>query len=150
MNRLLSCVLAIVLGLCIFTVNAGAAENSMEIIYLDDGSYLTVETVTNGIRAAWSVTGNKVYTHYSASGSSNWKVVLTGSFTYTGSSATCTSSSVDVTIYDSSWYVIYKCASKSGNAANGSVTMGDKLDGETITKVPVDLTLSCDANGNLS
>ena len=57
---------------------------------------------------------------------------------------------VNVTIYDSSWYTVSKSASKSGNTATGSVIMGDTANGVTVKRVPVSLTLTCDANGNLS
>lgn len=148
MKRLVCSVLMIALVVCMLPVYANAAE--CETIYLDDGSYIIVETITGGARASWSVSGGKQYTHYDSGGSSNWKVVLNGTFTYTGSSSTCTASSVDVTIYDSSWYVVSKSASKSGNTATGSVVMGEKAGGVTVTRVPVSLTLKCDANGNLS
>lgn len=148
MKRVLCAVMTLMLVFCVLPVSAFASEN--EIIYLDDGSYITVETITSGMRASGSVSGGKQYTHYGNDGGSNWKAVLNGSFTYTGSSATCTSSSVNVTIYDSSWYVISKSASKSGNQAIGSVTMGEKADGVTVMKVPVSLSLQCDPNGNLS
>ena len=87
--------------------------------------------------------------YYNSDGISKWNAVLTGSFSYNGSSATCSSSSVDVTIFDSDWYVISKYASKSGNTATASVTVGRRYDGSTI-KVPVSLSLKCDKNGNLS
>lgn len=89
------------------------------------------------------------YYNYNSDGISKWNAVLTGSFSYNGSSATCSSSSVDVTIFDSDWYVISKYASNSGNTATASVTVGRRYDGSTI-KVPVSLSLKCDANGNLS
>lgn len=150
MKHILSFMLAVAMVFCVFPVFASAAEEGTNIVYLEDGSYYTIQTVTYGTRASGSKTGNKVYTHHDSDGTSNWKVTLTGSFTYTGSSATCTSSSVDVTIYDSNWYTISKSASKSGNTASASVTMGEKRGGVTVTKVPVSLTLTCDANGNLS
>ena len=117
---------------------------------LEDGSYITIEITTLGERASGSVTGNKVYTHYDENGTSNWKAILSGSFTYIGSSATCTSSNMSVSIYDSSWYTVSKSASKSGNQAMGSAIMGRTSLGNTVARVPVSLTLTCDANGNLS
>ena len=102
------------------------------------------------MRASGSITGNKRYTYYDSDDVSQWRVTLTGKFTYTGSSATCTSSSVDVAIYDSSWYISSKSASKSGNKATGNVKMGDRPVDVTLSIVPVNLTLTCDANGNLS
>ncbi len=148
MKRILCWGMAFVLLLCIFPVSANAVE--METIYLEDGSYITVQIEPVSSRASGTKTGNKVYTHYDSDDSSNWKAVLTGTFTYTGSSASCTASRVNVTIYDSSWYVVSEDAQKSENKATASVTMGQKALGVTVNKVPVSLTLSCDANGNLS
>lgn len=127
-----------------------AAENRIETICFDDGSYVVVEIFDNGARASGSKTGKKQYTYYDGDNVSQWKVVLSGTFTYTGSSSSCTSSSVDTTIYDSAWYVVSKSASKSGNEATASVKMGDRPDGTTVRIVPVDLSLECDENGNLS
>lgn len=148
MKRVVSTALTVILIFCILPLSVFATEN--EIIYLDDGSYIIVEMICYNTRASGSISGAKQYTHYSNGGESNWKAVLNGSFTYTGSGATCTSSSMDVTIYDSSWYTISKNAGKSGNKAIGSATIGEKALGVTVTRVPVSLTLSCDANGNLS
>ncbi len=131
-------------------VMGNAAESTLEAISFQDGSYMTVEITASGARSAGSVTGNKTYTYYDANNVSQWKAVLTGTFTYTGSSATCTSSNVNVTIYDSDWYVNNKSASKSGNVATASVTVGRIYDGTTMTLVPANLCLTCDANGNLS
>lgn len=137
-------------GLLLNTLPVMGNAVEKNIIYCEDGCYITVEIITNGARESGSVTGKKRYTYYSESGSKEWVVDLNGSFTYNGSSATCTSSSVDVTIHDSSWYVVSKYATKSSNKASASVTMGDKPAGQLVSTVPVSLTLSCDANGNLS
>ena len=148
MKRIISFLMAFLLIVSVFPLVGTAAE--MEIVYFPDGSYMTVELERNNTRASGSVTGNKRYTYYDENDSAQWQAVLTGSFTYTGSSATCTSSSISTTIYDSYWYVVSKSASKSGSKATGSVVMGYNLDGVTISRVPANLTLSCDANGNLS
>ena len=150
MKKILCYVLTAVLLFSVMPVCASAAETNMETIYYADGSYATIEVMTSDIRASGSKTGNKVYTYYNSDSVTQWKAVLSGTFAYTGSSASCTSSSMNVTIYDSSWYTISKSASKSGNAAMGSATIGEKLNGVTVMKVPVNLTLQCDANGNLS
>lgn len=150
MKRVLSIFLTLTIAICVFPMYANATGKEDNIVCFDDGSYLTVEIITNGLRASGTVTGNKINTYYDSEGNAKWQAVLTGSFSYTGSSATCTSASVDVTIYDSNWYVVSKSASKSGNTASASVTMGRKVAGVTLSKVHADLTLSCDANGNLS
>lgn len=150
MKRYISILLCAVLFVSGLPVASRAAEYGQETIYYDDGSYITVEVTTNAARASGSVTGSKKYTYYDENDTSQWKTVLTGTFSYTGSSSSCTSSSVDVTIYDSDWYVSSKSASKNGNTAKASVTIGRESAGITITKVPVSLTLTCDKNGNLS
>lgn len=121
-----------------------------EILYLDDGSYITIELKQTESRASGTKTASKTYTHYSNSGSENWRAVLRGTFSYTGSSATCTAASCDVTITDADWYVVSKTATKNGNSATGELTMGRKFLGITIDKETVSMRLSCDANGNLS
>lgn len=130
---------------------AGAAEAvTTEKIEFEDGSYLIVETIRNGARASHSISGSKPYTYYNESGVAQWKATLSGTFTYTGSSATCTSSSVSTTIYDSSWSTGSKSSGKSGNKATGSVTMKKKSGGVVVKSVPVSLSLSCSANVSLS
>jgi len=148
MKRMLSCVLVAILVIGVLPICGNASE--VETICFEDGSYATVEVVCYGTRASGSVTGNKNYSYYDRNSVKQWKATLTGSFTYTGSSSTCTSSDINVTIYNSDWYVYSKSASKSGNTASGSATVAEKLLGVTITTVPVSLTLKCDANGNLS
>ena len=126
---------------------AGAAEAvSEERIELGDGYYLIAETFQSGARASKSVSGSKPYTCYDSAGTALWKVTLYGTFTYTGSRATCTASSISTTIYDSSWSTGSKSASKSGNKATGSATMKKS----TVKSVPVSLSLSCSASGSLS
>ena len=126
---------------------AGAAEAvSEERIELGDGYYLIAETFQSGARASKSVSGSKPYACYDSAGTALWKVTLYGTFTYTGSSATCTASSISTTIYDSSWSTGSKSASKSGNKATGSATMKKS----TVKSVPVSLSLSCSASGSLS
>ena len=126
---------------------AGAAEAvSEERIELGDGYYLIAETFQSGARASKSVSGSKPYTCYDSAGTALWKVTLYGTFTYTGSSATCPASSISTTIYDSSWSTGSKSASKSGNKATGSAT----LKKSTVKSVPVSLSLSCSASGSLS
>ena len=126
---------------------AGAAEAvSEERIELGDGYYLIAETFQSGARASKSVSGSKPYTCYDSAGTALWQVTLYGTFTYTGSSATCTASSISTTIYDSSWSTGSKSASKSGNKATGSATMKKS----TVKSVPVSLSLSCSASGSLS
>ena len=150
MKKAISCLILVVMLIPLFLINCFAVETESGVTYFQDGSYIIDEIKINKGRASGAINGSRTKSYYDADGNLEWKAVLNGSFAYTGSSATCTSSSVSVTIYDSAWYTISKSATKSGNTASASVTMGYKLLGITTNRVTVTPTLSCDANGNLS
>lgn len=149
MKRVFYTLLIVAMMLCLVPTQAMAADDK-EVIHFPDGSHTTVEIFYQGTRASKTVTGSKVSSHYGSNGSLVWKATLTGHFTYTGSSATCTSSSASVTIYDSSWYTISKSSSKSGDTAYAQITMGQKLAGVTVQKISADMSLTCSADGKLS
>lgn len=134
-------------------VNVFAATNTTVAdgtIYLEDGSYITVTLSCKDSRATSSKTASRTYTYYNSNDVEQWRAVLTGSFTYTGSTSSCTSSSCNVTITNTNWYVVSKTASKSGSSATADLTMGKKLLGITVSKKSISMKLTCDANGNLS
>ena len=132
-------------------INAFAAkERTGDIIYLQNGSYITVEITSTGERATSTKTASKTYVCHDSSDNEEWRATLTGTFTYTGTTSACTASSCNVTITDSDWYVVSKTASKSGSSALADLTMGRKFLGITIEKETINMTLTCDANGNLS
>lgn len=150
-KRFFVCLLVLLLAI-VFPVNVIAAPNqdTHEVIYFEDGSYITITLTETGSRASGTKTGSKTYNYADENGNVAWKAVLTGTFTYTGSSATCTASSCNVTISNSAWYVVSKTATKSGNKALSDLTMGRKLLGITISKKSVSMQLACSANGTLS
>ena len=129
---------------------AGMQSQEENIIYFEDGSYIVVTLSEIETRASGTKTGQKTYNYLDGNGEVSWKAVITGTFTYTGSSATCTSSICDVTVYDTAWYVVSRTTGKSGNTATAEVTMGRKYLGITVTKKTLSLKITCDANGNLS
>lgn len=149
MKRIVCCILTLSLLFAFLPICASAADVKEEVIYFEDGSYITVTIVEQETRASGTKSGSKKYT-YTSNGENVWQIVLSGSFSYTGSSATCTSSSCSVNIYDSAWYTISKSASKSGNTAYGTATVGRKLAGVTVDRHTEDLSLSCSASGSLS
>lgn len=149
MKRMISSVLFLAMLVLILPVNALAADTS-DVIYFEDGSFMTIEIETLGSRAAGTVKGNKSYTYTASDGTTCWKATLSGTFTYTGSSSTCTASSCSVTVYESDWSTSSKRATKSGNTAKASVTMVRKALGVTVDTKSASISLTCDANGNLS
>lgn len=152
MKRFICILLAGILACSVFASSVSAAEAESEIVIFcfEDGSYLTEFFTSFSGRASGSKSGNKGVTYYDSDGTAQWRAVLSGTFTYTGASATCTASSINVTIYDTDCYVVSKSATKSGNTATGNATVGEKVLGITVSRVPVTISLKCDANGNLS
>ena len=153
MKRLFSVVLIAVLIIALLPYKTYAnteAQANENVIYLDDGNYITIELTWVESRASGTKTGSKTYRYNDSDGVEQWCAVLRGTFTYTGSSATCTASSCDVTISDSNYYVVSKEVSKSGNSALCALTVGKKFLGITIDKDTVNMSITCDANGNLS
>ena len=133
-----------------FAIGAERYDGESLVVQFEDGSYITEKiTLTQFLRGG-TVSGSKEQNFYDSNGNICWKVILYGTFSYNGSSATCTSSSCDVTIYSSDWYVISKSAGKSGNSATASVTMGELAAGVTVKQVPIFLVLNCDGKGNIS
>ena len=144
------------------TDNASAEEPAsiIEMISFIDGSYAIVTLsggsvpttpCSIGLRSLRSIkSGSKTYTYYSNTGAVEWSATLTASFSYTGSTSSCTSANCTVSISNNSWYLISKTCTKSGNAATANVTMGLKYLGKTVQTIPITITLSCDANGNLA
>lgn len=148
MRRMLCCILTLVLLLSVMPLGANAL--GMEIVRFEDGSYMIIQLDTYATRASGTVSGSKTANYYNSSSVLEWKAVLTGSFSYTGYSASCTSADLDVTVYNTAWSTQYGYASKDGNKAVASGTMLKKAAGITVAKSPISITLTCDDNGNLS
>lgn len=151
MKRFFVVSLSVLLIIALLPVHAFASEREKTTVtHFKDGSNLVETVFSASARASGTVSGTKESAYHGNDGSTKWKAVLNGTFTYTGSSATCTSASCSVTIYDDDWYTISRSASKSGNTAYGYATIGKKLLGVKVDEVSVSPTLKCDANGNLS
>lgn len=120
----------------------------------EDGAYLHViisEDVTaSNSRSTQSKCGSNKTTYYDADGTALWVFTLHGSFQYTpGVSASCTSSSYSINIYDDNWENTAASAYKSGNQAIGDATFKEKILFITTETENVHTTLSCDSYGNL-
>lgn len=135
-------------------------SESTTTIYLDDGRYIVVTLITNDIsslsldsRQATSFTkvGNKFVTCYDKDNNLEWKYTLSAEFSVVeGVSATCTSATYSQTIYASGWSFSNGNATKSGNTAYGVGTFKRKVLFVTVETKIIDISISCDVNGNLS
>lgn len=153
-HRMLSLCLIILLLFSYFSTQVFASDlnskSSSYIITYEDGSYLESTVIESGARAIGTRSGTRLLNYRSSDDELLWQAALSASFTYTGTTSTCTSASCTLTIYDSNWYQVSKSTSRSGNTATTVLTMGQKVLGVTIAKPSYTITLSCDANGNLS
>lgn len=134
------------------TTSANTARNNT-IKYLDNGEYITItiEEDTNiSIFAANVKSGNKTLNYYNSNNEIVWTAKLSGTFSYTGSSSTCTASSITYSVNDSLWRIISATASKSGNTATGNVTAKYYFLGVPIKIAEESFTLTCSADGTLS
>ena len=127
--------------------------STSDIEYFSNGSYAitTLENVSVSItRATSTKSGKKHVDFYNSDDELQWTVTVQGTFTYTGSSAICTSSSVSYSVADDAWKVKEAVASKSGNSA-----IGDFVVKRYVLLIPyqtenVNVVLTCSANGTLS
>ena len=157
MKKIISIVLSVFVLITSFGINSFATSNSSETIYnssytyFEDGSYV-ITTISEEISQARASTksGQKTSTFYDSDNVAQWSATLKGTFTYSGSSATCTASSITYTIYSSKLKVTSAQATKSGNKATGNVTAKRYLLGIPVQTINKTITLTCSASGVLS
>ncbi len=138
--------------LAITNSNESTIQTSVE--YFDDGSYITT-TITEeqsyySTYATTTKNGSKTTTYTGSDDEVKWSATLHGTFTYTGSSSTCTSSSITYSSSDSDWRITSATSSKSGNKAIGDVTAKQYVLGIPLKTVNETITLTCSATGTLS
>lgn len=125
-----------------------ASETTVQREYLDDGSgnyYETVITKTNS-RTTQNYYATKTFKN--SSGTALWYVKVSGTFSYNGSTCTCTSASSSAGSYNANWKIIDHSASRSGNTATAYATAKRYVMGVPVETENTSITLHCDANGN--
>lgn len=151
MKRMTTVLLAMLMLVVMCPTNAFAGEVATDqyVEYFEDGSYIVTELKTSGISTfATSTTSKTKYSsYYNSNGGLEWRVYLTGTFTYTGSSATCTKATKSYSIYNDNWKVTSSSASKSGNKATGKFTVKKYAIGIPIKAVNKTLTITCSNSG---
>ena len=148
MKKIISILIICISLFNVFVFSAFASvEKTEQIEYFDDGSYMITYIETSTVRALSVKTTSKSANYYDKNDNILWRVTLTGTFSYTGTSSTCTASTVASNIYDSSWKLTEATASKSGNTATGTFVVKKYLALIPTQTQNVNLTLSCSANG---
>ena len=132
MKKTISITLITALISCIFLsipVSATTADNTERTIeYLDNGDYIetiiTDDTLDSGISlyATNTITKTKTKYYKNSSGTVLWSVSIKATFSYNGSTSTCTSCSHSTTSPGASWYIKTSSHSKSGNTATAKAT----------------------------
>lgn len=156
MKKSLGIFLSLILAFSVLVINASAESDknvkTSNITYFEDGSYVvTVLTETDGIsRATSTKTGQKTTTYYGSDDVAIWKATLTGTFSYTGSSSSCTAASVTYEIYNDNWKIPSATATKSSNKAIADITAKRYLLGIPVQTVEKTITITCSASGTLS
>lgn len=151
MKKIVSLILISVLILLISPTIVAVDTEKNAIEYFDDGSYLVTTLETFGLsRATKTITGKKTATYKDSDDTTLWSATLTGTFSYTGSSATCTASSITYSIVDDSWKITSATASKSQNQALGNVIAKRYTLGIPFKTIEKDITITCSASGTLS
>ena len=148
----LACFTAALLLLFTMAPFAQAAENeiSREIIYYEDGSWLEITVVQSLARAANTTTGFTRMVFNDADGTTAWRAILSGDYTYDGTTATCTNATCDVYIYDNDFYAASSSAAKNGPTATGTFTIARRFLGITVARDTYTMTLTCSPDGDLS
>lgn len=140
--------LTIVSSILFLSLPVSALDQKKEIIKLDNGYYLeTIIEETSMARAANQKTARKTANYKNAQGAIMFTV--TGTFTYTGSSSTCTKSVAEASSKNTNWKISSKSASKSGNKATAKAIAKIYVDGVAVETQNCTVTLICSSNGSL-
>lgn len=142
MKKTITVTLIISLISCIFLsipVSATTADNTERTIeYLYNGDYIetiiTDDTANPSISLYTTNTITKTKTRYykNSSGTVLWSVSVKATFSYNGSTSTCTSCSHSTTAPASSWSIKSASHSKSGNTAGTQQQQKQQLHGKQV------------------
>lgn len=139
--------------LCFANVQSSNALSTQVIItqVFEDGSYIEEIIVEENSFTRATITKTKTANYKSETGEIRWSVSVKGTFSYNGSTATCTKSEVITNNYSSTWKLSNARASKTGNKASASVTAKQYTsDGALSRTINKTVTLTCSPKGVLS
>lgn len=142
-----------ILALCFCLGFSAYAAEPEEILisqsteFYEDGTSCVISVYQDipSTRASGTTTGHKDYDYKDERNVIVWTLTVHGSYSYNGVSATCTSVSCGYSIADSSWSRVSTSKSRSGNTATAYGTFAKGGQNQSAS-----VSLSCDANGNLS
>lgn len=150
LKRICAVLLTALLCVCVSIPAFAADENSRVVSrtveQYDNGAYAVITVYDNTTARGGTKNGRKDFDYYE-SGSLAWTFTVYGSFSYNGSSATCTAASATCDIRDSGWKLTSNEAYPSGSAAIAKGVMQKKSTGKRVYPT---VTLTCTPNGVLA
>lgn len=153
MKRIFVFLIVAILGCTMFCTPVGAVSASKEtnttIEYLDNGDYIETIITWEESPTRSSKTASKTSNYKNSDGDIMWSVTVRGTFTYNGTTSSCTACSHSTTAPASSWTIKSASSSKSGNTATANAVATFKT--LLITKdYSMSVSLTCSPNGTLS
>lgn len=150
-KRYLCFLLAFVLCVSGFCFPAYAAQANETVVYYADGSYLVTTITEIPTRSTNTKTSSKSGWYYNDNDELQWKITVTGTFSYDGTSAQCTHVSGTTTIENTTlWKLNSESPSRNGATATFSVVLARQFLGISYKKETHSVSITCDKNGNLS
>jgi len=150
-KKVLSLLLAVILLMGQFSISVSASamdDCSITREYLSDGSYYETKIEYGKTRS--TITGaSKTTTYRNSAGVALWYVRVKANFTFNGSSSSCTSSSCSAESYSSSWKIISRDSSRSGNTAYAKAKAAQYMPGALVGTKERTVSITCDKNGNV-
>ena len=122
-------------------------------VYFEDGSYMVTSLVVEDTlitRATSTTSGSKKVIIYNANDEKLVELKLSATFSYTGSSATCTNVAPTFTVYNSNWRVTKSTGTKSGNKGIGEFIAKKYTLGINTQTIEETITITCSNTGTLS
>ncbi len=134
----------------ILPTNINALEENYNTTYYENGYYYEISIIVTNSVARSAKEGSKTIYCKNSAGKTMWSLTVKGTFTYNGSTSSCTSASASTSITDATWKITNKSSSKSGNTAKATATAICYLNGNPINSATKTVSLKCSASGKLS
>ncbi|MBQ2825253.1 MAG: hypothetical protein IJF19_03160 [Clostridia bacterium] len=129
MKKVFALVLTLTILCCtVFCFPAGASEvTKVTIEKLDNGDYIeTIITYYETDDRAATKSGSKTNSYKNSNDETLWSVTVYGTFTYNGTTSSCTSVSHSASAYADGWSIKNSSSSKSGYCATATATATQK------------------------
>ena len=117
--------------------------------FSDNFDIIYFPSTVKHVHSSSNIPHHTVNTQSVSSGTTLWYVTVHASFTYNGSTSSCTSADVTAESNSSAWKVTNKSSWKSGNTGYASATGSHILSNSEITSTTRTVSISCTKNGTL-